>query len=70
MAPSWPLQMLSIFTFEDMPGGKTRFTVHWTPYEATPEERATFDSDQSRVSMTNGWSGTIDKLDAYLAEAK
>jgi uncharacterized protein YndB with AHSA1/START domain len=70
MAPGWPLQMHSIFTFEDMPGGKTKFTVNWTPYEATPEERAVFESDQSRVSMTNGWAGTMDKLEAYLAKAQ
>jgi len=70
MAPEWPLQMLSIFTFEDMPGDKTKFTVRWSPYEATPEEQTTFDSDQSRVSMTNGWSGTMDQLEAYLAKAQ
>jgi len=26
MAPTWPLEMLSVFTFEDL-GGKTRFTI-------------------------------------------
>ncbi len=70
MAPGWPLQMLSTFTFEDMPGGKTKFTVRWSPYEATPEEQALFDSDQSRVSMTNGWTGTMEQLEAYLAKVK
>ncbi len=70
MAPTWPLQMLSIFTFEDAPGGKTKFTVHWSPYEATPEEQAVFASEQSRVSMTNGWGGTMDKLESYLTTAK
>jgi len=70
LAPGWPLQMLSTFTFEDVPGGKTKFTVRWSPYEATPEEQAVFSSDQSRVSMTNGWSGTFEKLAAYLATAK
>ena len=70
MAPGWPMQMLSTFTFEDMPGGKTRFTVRWSPYEATPDEQATFDSDQSRVSMTNGWTGTLEQLEVYLAKAK
>jgi uncharacterized protein YndB with AHSA1/START domain len=69
MAPGWPMQMLSIFTFEDMPGGKTKFTVRWSPYEATPEEQAIFDSEQSRVSMTNGWTGTMEQLEAYLATA-
>jgi uncharacterized protein YndB with AHSA1/START domain len=70
MAPGWPMQMLSTFIFEDMPGGKTKFTVRWSPYEATPDEQATFDSDQSLVSMTNGWSGTLEKLEAYLSAAK
>lgn len=70
LAPSWPMQMLSTFTFEDVPGGKTRFTVRWSPYDATPEEQATFDSDQSHVSMTNGWSGTLEKLERHLADAK
>ena len=31
MAPGWPLQMLSIFTFEELPGGKTKFTIRWRP---------------------------------------
>lgn len=70
LAPTWPLQMHSIFTFEDAPGGKTRFTVRWSPYEATPEEEAVFGSDQSHVSMTNGWSGTLEKLDDYLATVR
>jgi uncharacterized protein YndB with AHSA1/START domain len=69
-APTWPLQMLSTFTFEDAPGGKTRFTVRWQTLDATPEEQATFDSDQSRVGMTNGWSGTMEQLEAYLANVK
>src|SRR5512144_2204074 len=29
MAPPWPLQLLSTFTFEDEPGGKTKFTIRW-----------------------------------------
>jgi uncharacterized protein YndB with AHSA1/START domain len=70
LAADWPLQMHSTFSFEDVPGGKTRFTVLWSPYEATPQEQAVFGSDQSRVSMTNGWGGTLDKLDAYLAKAQ
>jgi uncharacterized protein YndB with AHSA1/START domain len=66
----WPLQMLSIFTFADAAHGKTKFTVRWQALNATPEEQATFDSDQSRVSMTNGWTGTMEQLDAYLAKTK
>ncbi len=70
MAPTWPLKMLSTFTFEDAPGGKAKFTVHWRTLDATEQEQQTFDSPQSRQSMTNGWGGTMDQLAAYLANAK
>lgn len=68
MAPTWPLHMLSVFTFEDEPGGKTKFTVRWRPHDATAEEQKAF--DEGRSSMNQGWSGTIDKLEAYLAKTK
>lgn len=68
MAPTWPLEMLSIFTFEDVPGGKTRFTVRWSPHNATEEERKTFDAMQDSVHQ--GWGGTLDKLAGYLPKAK
>ena len=70
MAPTWPLTLLTTFTLEDAASGKTLFKVRWQALDATPEEQATFDSDQSRVSMTNGWSGTLDQLEAYLATAR
>jgi uncharacterized protein YndB with AHSA1/START domain len=69
-APTWPLKMLSTFTFEGVAHGKTKFTVRWQALDATPEEQATFDGDQSRTSMTNGWSGTMDQLEAYLTKVK
>ena len=65
MAPTWPLEMLSVFTFEEE-NGKTRFTVKWTPLNAGEEERATFAAGHG--SMQNGWGGTLDKLAAYIAE--
>src|SRR5262245_42152996 len=68
MAPTWPLEMFSIFTFEDQPGGKTRFTVRWSPHDASEEERETFEA--GRDSMRQGWGGTLDQLEAYLARAK
>ena len=68
MAPTWPLEMLSIFTFEDVAGGKTRFTVRWSPHNATDEERRTFDAGHD--SMRQGWGGTLDKLAGYLPKAK
>jgi uncharacterized protein YndB with AHSA1/START domain len=68
MAPTWPIEMLSVFTFEELPGGKTRFTVRWSPYNATEEEQKTFDAGHD--SMNQGWGGTMDQLGAYLAKAK
>ena len=66
LAPSWPLEMLSTFTLDEA-NGKTRFTVCWQPHNPTEEERETFDSPEMRVGMTNGWSGTMDQLESYLA---
>jgi uncharacterized protein YndB with AHSA1/START domain len=65
MAPTWPLEMLSVFTFEEL-GDKTKFTVHWSPLNASEEERATF--AEGHASMQQGWGGTLDKLEAYLAK--
>ncbi len=67
-SPTWPLEMLSTFTFEELPDGKTKFTVRWAMHNASAEEQKTFDS--SHDGMTQGWSGTMDQLDAYLARAK
>lgn len=66
MAPTWPLEMLSIFSFEEQ-DGKTKFTVRWSPLNASKEERATF--ADGHASMNQGWSGTMDQLAAYLAKA-
>jgi uncharacterized protein YndB with AHSA1/START domain len=67
MTPSWPLEMLSTFTFEEQPGGKTKFTVTWRPHNATAEEQKTFDAGHD--SMRMGWGGTLDQFAAYLAKA-
>jgi uncharacterized protein YndB with AHSA1/START domain len=64
----WPLLMLSTFTFEELPGGKTKFTVRWETHNATEEEQKTFDSMHD--SMTQGWGGTMDQLEVYLKTAK
>ena len=66
--PTWPLEMFSIFTFEEQPGGKTKLTVNWSPHNASDEERKTFDT--SHDSMTKGWGGTLEQLEAYLGKAK
>jgi uncharacterized protein YndB with AHSA1/START domain len=66
MAPTWPLEMLSVFSFEEQ-DGKTKFTVYWSPLNASEEERKTF--ADGHASMNQGWSGTMDQLAAYLAKA-
>ncbi|HEY6831269.1 MAG TPA: SRPBCC domain-containing protein [Pseudolabrys sp.] len=68
MAPNWPLEMLSTFTFEELEGGKTKITVRWTAHNASEDERKVFDS--SFDSMNQGWGGTMEQLAAYLATAK
>lgn len=62
----WPLKMLSTFTFEEVPGGKTSFTVRWQTLDATAEEQKTFDTMHD--SMTQGWGGTMDQLEVYLTK--
>lgn len=62
----WPLYMLSTFTFEDAPDGKTKFTVTWRTLDATAEEQKTFDT--MHASMTQGWGGTMNALETYLKQ--
>jgi uncharacterized protein YndB with AHSA1/START domain len=66
MAPTWPLETLSTATFIER-YGKTTITVHWRPHNATEEERKIFAA--SHDSMHQGWTGTMDRLDAYLPKA-
>lgn len=62
----WPLEMLSTFTFEEIRGSQTKFTVNWSPFEATADEMKTF--EMSFDSMIQGWTGTMDQLQTYLAK--
>jgi uncharacterized protein YndB with AHSA1/START domain len=67
IAPTWPLKMLSTFLFETE-GDGTRLTIKWSPIDPSDEERATFEA--SFAGMNQGWSGTFEQLEAYLATAK
>jgi uncharacterized protein YndB with AHSA1/START domain len=67
LSPTWPMEMYSVFTFEEADAGKTKFTVRWSPHNATEEERKTFDAGHD--SMTQGWGGTLDQLAGYLKTA-
>jgi uncharacterized protein YndB with AHSA1/START domain len=61
----WPLHMLTETTFAER-DGKTTITLKWLPIDASAEEIQTF--DKMRGSFTQGWTGTFDQLDAYLAK--
>lgn len=65
MSPTWPLEMLSTFTFSER-DGKTTFTIRWSPYNASAIECKTF--NEGRNGMNQGWGGTLDQLEAYLAQ--
>jgi len=65
MMLDWPREMLTRVTFEEL-GGKTRVTVQWTPVDTSTEiERKTF--EDGRGSMQQGWNGTFEQLELYLA---
>ena len=66
MALDWPLRMLTTFTFEDLGGGRTKLTTTSSAHEATEAEEAVFTANHD--SMTQGWTGTLDQLDGYLAK--
>ena len=66
MSAEWPLEMLATTTFADIPGGMTRLAISWAPYDADEAGVKAFDA--GRASMTGGFSGTLAKLEAYLAQ--
>jgi len=67
MSPTWPREMLTVITFEET-GEGTQLTIQWSPVNATDEERATFNSAMS--GMNQGWTGSLDQLEQYLAGIK
>ncbi|MFE9273933.1 SRPBCC family protein [Paenibacillus glucanolyticus] len=46
--------------------GKTKLTLRGGPFNATEEERATFESMRPHVQQ--GFVGTFDQLDAFLEQ--
>lgn len=62
-----PMEMHYTMTLSER-GGKTTMTVFGVPFNATEEERKAF--EMGRDYMKQGFHGTLDKLDAYLAKAR
>jgi uncharacterized protein YndB with AHSA1/START domain len=68
LSATWPLELLTTVTLEEAPARKTSLTIRWSPLNATVEENRTFDA--ARDGMTQGWSGTFERLAAYLANTR
>ena len=65
MAPVWPEVMQTKVLFASEEDGQTRVTVIWEPSApVTPEELKVF--VDARAGMTQGWTGSFDKLEEYL----
>ena len=65
-APTWPETMLTTVTFEAEGPSKTRVCIKWEVFgDATAVERETF--HKAKGGMTQGWGGSFEKLENYLA---
>ncbi len=67
-APTWPETMLTAVTFAEEGPDQTRVTVNWEAFgNATAEEIEVF--VKAKAGMTQGWTGSFDKLDEYLVSS-
>ena len=66
-SPTWPLEMVSTTTFVEQ-NGRTTLTLKWFPLNPTDAERDAFDN--AHTGMKQGWTGTFEQLDAYLAKER
>ncbi len=67
MAPTWPETMLTTVTLTAEGPSCTRVTICWEPDgKVTPAELDTF--LKARGGMTQGWTGSFDKLENLLAK--
>jgi len=62
---NWPQHTLSTMTLEER-DGKTVLHLEWEPYEASEVEINTFNA--AFDSMNQGWAGTFENLEKYLAK--
>ena len=67
VAPTWPVEMLSVFTFEER---RRQDQVHDPLVAAQPHRRRAEDVRHRPRQHAQGWTGTLDKLEAYLAKAR
>lgn len=67
MSATWPLEVMKVTTFTEK-DGKTALPGRGWPGKETAEDRATYEGAFAGMEM--GFKGTLDRLEAYLAEAK
>ncbi len=63
---NWPLEVMNTLTLEDAPKGKTKVSIRSSPIFATEKEILTF--EDGKESLRQGYAGTWQKLDHYLAQ--
>lgn len=63
--PDWVLETLNTVTFREETGG-TLISMRGEPLDATETQRQMFKG--AKAQMRAGFKGTLDKLDAYLAQ--
>ncbi|MBY0555452.1 SRPBCC domain-containing protein [bacterium] len=67
MAPTWPEKMKTTVSFNEESSTQTRVTIEWEVVgSATQEEHDTF--VKGKPGMTQGWTGSFDKLEEYIAK--
>lgn len=61
-----PFELLNTVTLREH-GGKTTLAIHTVPFGANAEEIAFFDNLRDTKSLQQGFTGTLDQLEVYLA---
>ncbi|MEQ1877478.1 MAG: SRPBCC family protein [Bdellovibrionia bacterium] len=66
-APTWPETMKTTVTLTEEGPDCTRVTIQWEVHgEATKAEREMFHS--AKAGMSQGWGGSLDKLEEYITK--
>ena len=66
MAPTWPKEMLTVFEFVPEGLNQTKLKISWIYAGIDDTEAKTFHA--AHESMTGGWTGSLNSLQAYLAK--
>ena len=66
MAPTWPVELVTICEFIVEGPKQTRLKVGWVYSGIDDTEAATFHA--AHDGMTGGWTGTLDALQSYLSK--